>query len=352
MKAGTLAAITITVAAATLLFHAAVHQIAGVWLDVMLRPEVHDVIERSLVDQKTLRGLDPANEKRYRRSFDETQHLLNRIDVVSMNREQVMRRFELALSGTFGVTLFLATFLWTVRQRRDEERRRGEYLARLTAWQEASRRHAHEIKTPLTAARMEVDRLVSLSSSEASIDDVQRAVESVYEELDRIARFTREFSSFATIGQPLLRPEALDRLLAEFCEMFASAWPNLTLSVVAPPGPIMVSADRDLLRQVLVNLCTNSAYATHGAGSVTFTVARADDRVVVDVSDHGSGIAPSLQSRIFEPYVTTRRIGDGMGLGLPISRKILLDHGGDLTLLSSSPAGSTFRIALVRAARQ
>ena len=110
----------------------------------------------------------------------------------------------------------------------------------------------------------------------------------------------------------------------------------------------MANIDRDLLRQVLVNLCTNSAHATSGTGTVDFTVTRAGDRVFVDVSDSGTGIAPSIQSRIFEPYVTTRRIGDGMGLGLAISRKILLDHGGDLTLLSSSPAGTTFRLTLVR----
>jgi len=74
--------------------------------------------------------------------------------------------------------------------------------------------------------------------------------------------------------------------------------------------------------------------------------------VLIDVSDSGGGIPPSIQLRIFEPYVTTRRIGDGLALGLAISRKILLDHGGDLTLLSSSPAGSTFRLSLVRVAGQ
>lgn len=348
MKAGTLIAIVITVAAATLLFHTIVHQVSSVWLDVMVRPDVRDVIERSLTDQKTLRGFDPANEKRYRRRFDDTQRLLNRIDVVTMNRERLLRRFDLILAGMFALSLFGATFLWTMRQRRHEARRRDEYMARLAAWQEASRRHAHEIKTPLTAARMEVDRLVSLMSASTQ-DELQRAVESVNEEFDRLTRFTKEFSSFATIGQPLLRPEALERLLAEFCEMFAGAWPRLELRVAASPGPSMANVDRDLLRQVLVNLCTNSAHATSGSGTVDFTVTRAGDRVFVDVSDSGTGIAPSIQPRIFEPYVTTRRIGDGMGLGLAISRKILLDHGGDLTLLSSTPAGSTFRLTLVRA---
>jgi signal transduction histidine kinase len=302
-----------------------------------------------MADQKALRGLDPKNATIYRQRFLARQQLLNRIDVVAMGRERVLRRFETALSGTFAVTLFGATFFWTVRQRRREEQRRAEYLDRLSAWQEASRRHAHEIKTPLTAARMEVDRLVSLTGAGAPHDDVQRAVESVYEEFDRMVRFTKEFSSFAALGQPVLRAEDAGQMLHDFCDMFANAWPNLTLCVVAPDG-VVVNADRDLLRQVLVNLVTNSAHATSGRGTVTLTVSRAGERVFVDVSDTGAGIAPSIQLRVFEPYVTTRKIGDGMGLGLAISRKILLDHGGDLTLLASSPAGSTFRLTLVRAA--
>lgn len=336
----TFVTIVLIVVAATFVFYLAVHQIAGLWLDVMLRPDVRDVVEHSLLDQKALRSLDPANEEKYRQRFEETRLLLNRIDVVAMNRERVLRRFEFVLVGIFAAILFSATFLWTVRQRRNEERRRAEQIERLTAWQEAARRHAHEIKTPLTAARMEVERLASLSPS----DDVQRAAESVHEELGRIAQFTKEFSSFAMIGQPVLRAEELDRLIEEFCSMFAGAWPNLALRVEPSTGPVIVSADRDLLRQVLVNLCTNSAHATEGNGSVTFTIARAGDRVFLDVADVGGGVPPSIEARIFEPYVTTRKIGHGMGLGLAISRKILLDHGGDLALLATSPAGSTFRL--------
>jgi signal transduction histidine kinase len=341
----TLVASVLIALAATLVFYAAVHQIAGLWLDVVLRPDVRSVIEHSLLDQKRLRDLDPANAARYRQRFEDTRRLMNRIDVVAMNRERVLRRFEMVLAGLFAAILFAATLLWTARQRRNEERRRAEQLARLAAWQEASRRHAHEIKTPLTAARMEVDRLASLTPPS---DDVRRAIDSVHEELGRITQFTKEFSSFAMIGQPVLRAEELDKVMTEFRDMFAGAWPNLTLQFDAPPAPVAVSADRDLLRQVLVNLCTNSAHATEGQGTVTFSIARAADRVLLDVADTGGGVPPSIAARIFEPYVTTRKIGHGMGLGLAISRKILLDHGGDLALLSTSPAGSTFRISLRR----
>jgi len=351
MRARTLLALLLSIAVATLLFHLVAHAVAGVWFDVMLRPEVRNVVQESLEDQKSLRNFDPANAARYRQRFEERQRLLNRIDVVAISRQRLLQRFEAALSGTFAVALFAATFVWTVRQRRGEERRRLECLGRLTGWQEASRRHAHEIKTPLTAARMEVDRLISLTGSGAPADEVRLAVESVYEEFDRLTRFTKEFSSFAAIGQPVLREENAAELLDDFCTMFANAWPDLTLRVTGTRRAT-VDTDRDLLRQVLVNLVTNSAHATSGRGTkgtVTFDVSDSGDRVFIDVGDTGSGIPASIQSRIFEPYVTTRKIGSGMGLGLAISRKILLDQGGDLTLLSSSPSGTTFRIALVRA---
>ncbi len=95
-------------------------------------------------------------------------------------------------------------------------------------------------------------------------------------------------------------------------------------------------ADRDMLRQVLANLCANSGHAVEGHGTVAFTVGRENGRVLVDVSDDGRGIDPSLRPRLFEPYATTRRIGERMGLGLAICRKIMLDHDSDSS--SSSPA--------------
>ena len=174
------------------------------------------------------------------------------------------------------------------------------------------------------------------------MSDVQRAAESVFEELDRLARFTREFSSFAAVAAPVLRNEELNHLVAEFCTTFANAWPGVALRFVEGAN-VTVMVDRDMLRQVLANLCTNSAKA--GARSVTFAVKGAE----IDVTDDGAGIPESIRPRIFDPYITTRKVGEGMGLGLAISRKILLDHGGDLTLAETSAGRTTFRLTLVRA---
>jgi signal transduction histidine kinase len=329
----------VTVAVTTAMFWALLHQISSVWLDVALRPEVRDALTRSMEDQKKLRRLDPEREVEYRRRFEATQTLLNRIEVIRLNREAMLRRFELALIAVFGVAAILASAIVWVRYRRAQERSRREYLERVSALQESARRHAHEIKGPLTAARLELERFADLARGSATADELLHAQESVSEELERLARFTREFSSFAGLAKPVLRKESLGQLVEEFCSTFAGAWPGMELTDAGSDA--VVCADRDMVRQVFVNLCTNSAKA--GARRVTFAIYRSTP-VTLEVRDDGGGIPQSLRTRVFDPYVTTRRIGEGMGLGLSISRKVMLDHGGDLVLVESSEKGTGFRL--------
>ena len=339
-----LALLLAAVAAAVLLFWLVVHRVSGLWLDVALRPDVRQALERSMEDQKQLRRLDPARRDLYRRHFEEMQTLLNRLEVLRMNREAMLRRFELALVLLFGAASLLAAATLWLRYRRAQQRERADYLARVTSLQETARRHAHEIKGPLTAARLELERFTDLARRvpRASDEELDQAHHSVSEELERLARFTREFSSFGGMGSPLLRRESLGQFLEEFCSTFANAWPSLRLEESG--GDAIVCVDRDMLRQVLVNLCSNSARAVGEDGRVTFSILRHGGRVMLDVRDNGSGIPSSLRARVFDPYVTTRRIGEGMGLGLSISRKVMLDHGGDLVLLDSSSSGTVFRI--------
>lgn len=329
----------LVVATMTAMFWLVLHQISSVWLDVALRPEVRDALTQSMEDQKRLRRLDPQREADYRRRFEATQTLLNRIEVIRLNREAMLRRFELALMAVFAVAATLAAaILWT-RYRRAQERARTEYLERVSALQESARRHAHEIKGPLTAARMELERFADLARANGPAAELVRAHDSVAEELERLARFTREFSSFAGLARPVLRRESLGQMVEEFCSTFAGAWPGVELTDGGSDA--VVCADRDMIRQVFVNLCTNSAKA--GARRVAFAIWRGA-RVTLDVRDDGGGIPAALQARVFDPYVTTHKIGEGMGLGLSISRKAMLDHGGDLVLQESSEKGTVFRL--------
>ena len=167
-------------------------------------------------------------------------------------------------------------------------------------------------------------------------------IESLNAELEALSRFTRQYMTFAAIGTPVLQPISLRAMIEEFRTTFADAWPGVTLGCAGADA--IVCADRDMLRQILVNLCTNSARVMSGGGTVMLSIIKSGRSVALDVSDNGHGIADSLRDRVFDPYVTTQEVGEGMGLGLSISRKILLDHGGDLQLLATSETGTTFRI--------
>jgi signal transduction histidine kinase len=323
------ATLVVALVATTIVFWIVLHQISSVWLDVALGPDVRQSLERSMEDQKRLRRLDPARREEYRREFERNRVLLARMAVLRANREAMLQRFEIALVALFAIAAGAAAFMLTLRYRAAQERERRDYLERVASLQETTRRLAHEIKGPLAAARLELERL-------GDDRDVVRAQESIGEELERLARFTRAFTTFAGLGAPVLRRESLHDVVREFCTVFAGAWPGVELRDRG--GDAEVCADRDMVRQVLVNLCTNSASA--GAKSVVFAISGR----ALEVRDDGAGVPESLRARIFDPYVTTRRIGDGMGLGLSISRKVMLDHGGDLVLASTSAAGTTFRL--------
>jgi two-component system nitrogen regulation sensor histidine kinase NtrY len=355
--------------------------------------EVEQQLRLSLQDQKMLALLDPASAPRYHRRFDSTVTLLGHLRVVQFNRREMARQVEELLLGAVALILCSGLAIYLVERRGREgrlvrlesaltalsrgegnihigERRRDvigriaaavetssreaardrtrlRYLEHLSAWQEAARRHAHEMRTPLTAARMDVERFVSVMRQQLphSASEIDEARRSILEELDSLREFTRRFTSFATIAQPRPRPMDLRRLVAELCSTFAAAWPNVRLVPESGSGvPAMVNADGEMLRQVLVNLAGNSALAA--ATTITFRLVRERAAWLLDVTDDGGGMAPEIRAHLFEPYTTSRSIGEGMGLGLAISKKIMLDHGGDLDLLQSSAAGVTFRLTL------
>jgi len=389
----TLCGILLAAAAVLWLFD---RQISGTWFRLGLQPEVVSTLESSLADQKALARLDPPRKAEYRQRFESTQILLNRLHILQHNQKEITRRWEMILLAAVVAVLAAAGAAHLVRQGRLDarierlrlalvalsagqedleigdrgrdtlgkiagmieetsramarDRKRLAYLKNLSVWQETARRHAHEMRTPLTAARLELSRLQRLLENEEQ-EDARQAAGSVGEELERLGRFTQQFTSFARLPQPRPAVHDLGAVVEEFVRTFAGAWPNLTLCFEPPGRPLPAALDRDMLRQVLVNLCDNSSLALRASGSggtVTLRPGEAGRNVLLDVADDGPGIPPDIRPRVFEPYVTTRQVGEGMGLGLAISKKILLDHGGDLELAGSSGAGTTFRLTFPR----
>ncbi len=379
---------------AALLFQVLQRQLSQASFAFGAHPEVLDRLSGSLDDQKRLAELDPERAAEYRERFDRIESTLHRLQVLERSRADLVARSE-----ALGLTLFALCLLvvagglvWrqTNRERRLErlreslgrlaegrpvldtgesgrgvlgriaamieetsrrmagDRQRLAMLENLSAWQEAARRHAHEMRSPITGLRLELARLGNTlqKNPRATAAEIDEFLDGARQELDRLTEFTHRFSSFARLPRPKLQRVDLSSLLAELAEIYQDAWDNLSLQCVTS-GPAFVNIDRDMMRQVLVNLWDNSsAAAAPGSVSVTLEVRCLDHEVQVDVADDGPGIAAQVSDSLFQPYTTTRNVGEGMGLGLAISKKILLDHGGDLRLVSSSTGGATFQLTL------
>lgn len=390
----TLMAVGLMVAAAVALFWLFQRQIGGPSPAFHLPGEILPALEESLEDQKRLADLDPEQEPRYRARFDDLGTTVGRLRILEHNRERLERRYELLLLGLLAASVALATAYLAVRHSRyrprlaqvqaalsrlaggqgpvdigdrgrdpvgriarmieaasvdiARDRRRLRSLRNLSRWQEAAKRQAHEMRTPLSGARLTLDRLRAAAASAelGRREELEAGIANLETELERLGGFTEQFASFARLRPPELRWEDLGELIGEFVTTYEGAWPNLDLELESPRR-IRVSVDRDMIRQVVANLCDNSAKAlAEKRGSVRFVVESRGPEARLLVSDDGPGIPPTVRDRLFEPYTTTRKVGEGMGLGLAISLKILLDHGGDLELLESSPRGTTFTLSL------
>jgi signal transduction histidine kinase len=110
-------------------------------------------------------------------------------------------------------------------------------------------------------------------------------------------------------------------------------------------GPdLVVDADAELIRATVLNLLINAAQALDGDGRINLKVAQQGEAAVIEIQDNGPGIPPDMRERVFEPFVTTKARGGG--LGLPIARRTAELHGGSLTLVSPPGQGTVMRLAL------
>lgn len=212
---------------------------------------------------------------------------------------------------------------------------------------------SHEINQPLAAARNYADSAALLIER----GEVGRAAENIGQILsliDRMAAIARHLRNVARKpNEPLkvfpLAPVVADALQVAETRLKASGH---AVRVDLPPDLPLVTGGPVRLQQVIVNLLSNAADAMEGREGEIDLSARAEaGEVVVEVRDHGPGVAAAIADRIFDPFFTTKTVGSGLGLGLSISYNIMKDFGGDLRVANHPEGGAVFSVVLV-AARQ
>jgi len=211
--------------------------------------------------------------------------------------------------------------------------------ARLAALGTAVSKINHDLRNILATARLVTDGLTASAAPE-----VRRVAPRLLDAIDRAVVLCTKTLDFSREGTPPLARSRflLAPLIDEIAPGLAISEEDLVIEDAIPPD-LTIQADRDQLYRVFMNLARNAVEA--GAHRLHFSAARDGGTLIIEVADDGPGLPPKARENLFRPFYGSARPG-GSGLGLSIARELIRAHGGELTLASSTGAGTVFRLAL------
>jgi nitrogen fixation/metabolism regulation signal transduction histidine kinase len=222
---------------------------------------------------------------------------------------------------------------------------------RAQAWGEVARRLAHEIKNPLTPIQLSAERLEmklagKLADPERAI--LNKSVHTIVDQVDAMKRLVNEFRDYARLPAAQLKPVDLNAIVGDVLQLYTREGEHAEVAAHVPVHAVLdaacpkILADGQQLRQVLHNLLQNAQDATEGSPVREVTIRtqwnEAGKRVRLIVQDTGSGFPDHILKRAFEPYVTTK--AKGTGLGLAVVKKIADEHGARVDLKNRVEEGA------------
>lgn len=219
-------------------------------------------------------------------------------------------------------------------------------VTRVASWQALARKMAHEVKNSLTPIRLTMEEIVSRQGA-ADGAFLEQAAQIVADEVNTLEKRVRAFSEFSS--EPPVLPAEIDvnALVEERVSFLKNAHPDVIYQVNLAPDQPKAVADPDLIKGVLTNLLENAAEAARPGGVVMARTARSGEQLNIEVHDSGPGLSLQAQSSLFEPTISFKK--GGMGLGLSIARRSALLCGGDLQTLHGELGGAAFRVILAAA---
>jgi len=216
-----------------------------------------------------------------------------------------------------------------------------------SAWREMAKQVAHEIKNPLTPMKLtlqQLQRTIRRDDPDA-LAKVNRAMESIIEQIDNIGFIAQSFSDIAKMPPPQNEVFEVTELLNTAYELYSND-KNLALSRDIAPGPLYVSGDRQQFGASINNLLINAQQSVPESrkAEIVLKLYQHNEAVMVEVRDNGSGIPQNIRSRVFLPNFTTRE--GGTGLGLAMAKRIIEYAGGSIWFETEEGAGTTFFLSM------
>ncbi len=223
------------------------------------------------------------------------------------------------------------------------------------AWGEVARRLAHEIKNPLTPIQLSAERLrhkylPDMAGQDARLLD--RSTHTIIQQVEVMKELVKAFSEYARTPRLNLRRQDLKNVIFEVCELYRNDVSGIRFKLDIDESLPEVVFDAGRIRQLLHNLIKNAREAAGSEGSCLITLSchgirgsdRENDLIEIHVADNGPGIPEDMIEQVFEPYVTGKL--KGSGLGLPIVKKIVEEHGGRIWVENLEQGGACFIIRL------
>jgi two-component system, LuxR family, sensor kinase FixL len=246
-------------------------------------------------------------------------------------------------------------FVRDLTERQQTERRLQElqdgllHVSRLRSMGQMAAALAHELNQPLTATANYVRAALRLiEQPEPNLTRVRQAMNLAVQQTLRSGEIIRRLRAFVSRGEVSRRSESVAKLIEEASALALVGAKEHGIKVLIHIDPDLPTAevDRVQIQQVLLNLIRNAVEAMEGREVRELSVGTmmADGAVLVSVADTGGGIPPEIESKLFQPFVTTK--SEGMGIGLSVCRTIVEAHGGRLWVERNAGGGSVFRFTL------
>jgi len=331
----------------------------------MLGYESPDALLTSLTDIERQLLIDPEHRAEFKRLLAEHGSVQNFETQICRKDGSAM---WIALNarvvyGTSGTLLYYEGTVEAITVRKQAEealRLKSEEVtvmsqqlwqaAKLATVGELAASIAHELNNPLATVSLRVE---SLLAQVPKHDPKRRALEVIDQEVERMGHLVANLLQFSRRNQPQISTVNVREEIIHTLDLISHHLRNRRIRVVrefAPDVPMM-HADRELLRQLFLNLLTNASDAMPQDGTLTVRAAAGvlesgAPGVVMEFIDTGVGIAPADLPKVLEPFFTTKPEGQGTGLGLPICRRIVQGHHGTFNIVSDVGQGTTVRIVL------
>jgi signal transduction histidine kinase len=220
-------------------------------------------------------------------------------------------------------------------------------MSKKVAWTEMARKVAHEIKNPLTPIQLSAEHVLKVAEDDRG--DLNQALKEsmsyIISEVEHLRRTAQEFMEIARDTTVRKEPVDLKRILEEVLEPYRRLLADrIRFTVVAEGADFRARGDEDKLKTAFRNVVANAVEAISQRGAMTVTIGRRGQVFTVAVSDSGPGMTRETAERVFDLYFSTK--DGGTGLGLPITKKIIEEHGGAIRVATEPGRGTTITIEL------